>query len=60
MQKKQRLKLWFTCVPNRKIVPNVEMGNDVTTSFIIPVLSECDAFIRQELNSHVVTTKAQL
>ncbi|XP_060805757.1 uncharacterized protein LOC132902891 isoform X1 [Amyelois transitella] len=41
-------------------VPRLEMAEDITTGFAISVLSQKDPLIRRELNSHVVTTRAQL
>ncbi|XP_047984318.1 uncharacterized protein LOC125224864 [Leguminivora glycinivorella] len=41
-------------------VPKVEMNEEVVTGFAISVLSQKDPLIRRELNSHVVSTRAQL
>lgn len=41
-------------------IPNLEMAENVITGFAIPVLSQRDALIRRELNSHIISTKAQL
>lgn len=41
-------------------IPKVEMEEDVIAGFVISVLCQRDALIRRELNSHTVTTRAQL
>ncbi|XP_028172687.1 uncharacterized protein LOC114361739 [Ostrinia furnacalis] len=40
-------------------IPKVDMAEEVITGFAISVLSQRDPLIRRELNSHVITTKAQ-
>ncbi|XP_061711159.1 uncharacterized protein LOC133520636 [Cydia pomonella] len=41
-------------------VPKVDMNEEVVTGFAISVLSQKDPLIRRDLNSHVISTRAQL
>ncbi|CAB3227447.1 unnamed protein product [Arctia plantaginis] len=41
-------------------IPKVEMNEEVTTGFVISVLSQRNSLIRRELNSCTITTRAQL
>lgn len=41
-------------------IPKLKMDEDVITGFAISVLSQNDSLIRRELNSHPISTKAQL
>ncbi|KAL0882766.1 hypothetical protein ABMA27_016317 [Loxostege sticticalis] len=50
------LRLWNLI----ECIPKVEMEEDVIAGFVISVLCQRDALIRRELNSHTVTTRAQL
>lgn len=50
------MRLWHLI----ETVPQIEFSEEVITGFAVSILSNCDYYLRRDLNAHSITSKSQL